>query len=216
MSSHPSSAFKSGANRAQGTVLGAIFGLAVTQWAPIRSPVLIVMVLTLWVFICDFNRGSPTYGEVAVSAALTAPIVVVGPVVGSSGAVVRISQVILGTVIYVALDNLIFPVRAKLLLRAQLVESVQHILRLCQDGLATFLVDSSTLRGNGGSLLDYDITQQDNTEKIRDGLQKEALYISLASDEPELWHKPFQRATYLKAHSIQMVSHHHPVGVSCL
>ena len=98
--------------------------------------------MTLWVFICAFNRGSATYGEVAVSAALTvrvdgcyngattmwachkthhpysrhtrqhqqAPIVVVGPVVGSSGALVRISQVILGTVIYVITDHLFFPV----------------------------------------------------------------------------------------------------------
>lgn len=35
---------------------------------------------------------------------------VVGPVVGSSGALVRISQVILGTVLYVVTDNLFFPV----------------------------------------------------------------------------------------------------------
>ncbi len=71
MSSHPSSAFKSGMNRVMGTVMGAIFGMAVTQWCPIHHPALIVLVLTLWVFICDFNRGSATYGEVAVSAALT-------------------------------------------------------------------------------------------------------------------------------------------------
>lgn len=31
MSSHPSSAFKSGVNRVMGTVMGAVFGLAVTQ-----------------------------------------------------------------------------------------------------------------------------------------------------------------------------------------
>jgi len=140
MSSHPSSAFKSGANRVQGTVLGAVMGMAVTTWAPIHNKALIVLVLTLWVFICAFNRGSPTYGEVAVSAALTAPIVVVGPVVGSSGAVVRISQVILGTVIYVAVDNLIFPTRAKLLLRTEMVDAVHKLLGLCKDGLATFRV----------------------------------------------------------------------------
>lgn len=104
MSSHPSSAFKSGMNRVMGTVMGAIFGLAVTQvgplvsfsycllirgrprlsprrhtntqqqWAPIHESSLIVLVLTLWVFICAFNRGSATYGEVAVSAALTVSV----------------------------------------------------------------------------------------------------------------------------------------------
>lgn len=41
------------------------------QWAPIHESSLIVLVLTLWVFICAFNRGSATYGEVAISAALT-------------------------------------------------------------------------------------------------------------------------------------------------
>eukprot|EP00624_Nannochloropsis_granulata_P003238 evm.model.NODE_2639_length_36550_cov_21.569138.10 len=349
MSSHPSSAFKSGANRVQGTVLGAVMGMAVTTWAPIHNKALIVLVLTLWVFICAFNRGSPTYGEVAVSAALTAPIVVVGPVIGSSGAVVRISQVILGTVIYVAVDNLIFPTRAKLLLRTEMCTAVQKLLGLCRDGLATFRVGvemgrgPSFLRGNydgissdsdsggtagggggGGSggagsgmgmngtstststtstssraAVTTAATKGGGTEKsavkntamegtgtegpaastiapgsastgeglglpssrstnpsplpspstcasrtptippiqvtnthtshtsarlaaavgaakkrvrrdsvaIRQALVKEALYISLASDEPELWHKPFQRDAYLKVHAIQLRMH---------
>jgi hypothetical protein len=46
-----------------------------SQWCPIHQPALIVLVLTLWVFICAFNRGSATYGEVAVSAALTVRVV---------------------------------------------------------------------------------------------------------------------------------------------
>lgn len=41
------------------------------QWYPIREGSVIVVVLTLWVFVCAFSRGSATYGEVAVSAALT-------------------------------------------------------------------------------------------------------------------------------------------------
>lgn len=255
MSSHPSSAFKSGMNRVMGTVMGAVFGLAVTQWLPIRQPGLIVLVLTLWVFVCAFNRGSATYGEVAVSAALTvrhgtaralsscscyrclptpyqhtthtpplthtlspsqAPIVVVGPVVGSSGAVVRISQVILGTVIYVVVDNLFFPVRAKLLLRAQLCESVRDVLHLCREGLAPFLrevserkegpadwlvgwtrlgwasyrvvADTALLPNrqpdpHAGSVVEADINELDAPEKIRSALQKEALFIALATGQ---------------------------------
>lgn len=71
MSSHPSSAFRSGANRIQGTVLGAVFGLGVTQWFLIHHPIGILVILTAWVFVCAFNKGSASYGEVAVSAALT-------------------------------------------------------------------------------------------------------------------------------------------------
>ncbi len=234
MSSHPSSAFKSGANRIQGTVLGAVMGLAVTTWAPIHDKAVIVLVLTLWVFVCAFNRGSPTYGEVAVSAALTAPIVVVGPVIGSSGAVVRISQVILGTVIYVAVDNLLFPTRAKLLLRTQLCQAVQDLLRLCADGLATFRATTANTRlattsnGENGSstyappdatavaipaadskaeAAAAEVRMQEGTEAIRQALLKEALYISLATDEPELWHKPFQREAYQKVLVIQLHMH---------
>lgn len=49
MSSHPSSAFKSGMNRVMGTVMGAIFGLAVTQVGP----------LVLTYMLVDFGPTPP-------------------------------------------------------------------------------------------------------------------------------------------------------------
>jgi hypothetical protein len=318
MSSHPSSAFKSGANRVQGTVLGAVMGMAVTTWAPVVNKVAIVFILTAWVFVCAFSRGSRTYGEAATSAGLTAPIIVIGPVVGSSGAVVRISQVILGTVIYVGVDNLIFPTRAKILLRSQLCESVEKLGKLCRDGMAIFQTEialgsrnndeqnenlgdtveqpnasparnkmvgtfddgggtgivteadeepqtsltfkndetpESTMlekvkrmalfpfvgwgRRKNGEKIDKtpkpvkmtethtfpptpavetsahlmavvqaaEARMRRNTVIIQQALSKEELYISYASDEPELWHKPFQRMAYLKVYAIQLRMH---------
>lgn len=76
-----------------------------------------------------------------------APIVVVGPVVGSSGALVRISQVILGTVLYVVTDNLFFPV-------------VRAVSRLCP--LTALPLSRDSLRGS-----DSDGFPTDNSKDIK-------------------------------------------------
>lgn len=106
--------------------------------------------------------------------------------------------------------------RAKLLLRAQLCESVRDFLHLCREGLATFLRevrsvgsssrqdvrvaarsihpphhDTHTTTTNtqprpqpgprAGSVVEADINELDVPEKIRSALQKEALFIVLAT-----------------------------------
>ena len=57
-------------------------------------------------------------------------------------------------------------------------------------------------------MVDADLREQDVPEKIRAALQKESLFLALATDEPELWHKPFQRQGYAKALGIQTVLVH--------
>ena len=52
MSPHPSSSFKAGFNRIQGTVFGAIYGMAVLEWMNVRSRVGILVALSIWVFLC--------------------------------------------------------------------------------------------------------------------------------------------------------------------
>lgn len=42
-------------------------------------------------------------------------------------------------VIYVVVDNLIYPSRAKLLLRRELVDGVKAMIKLSEDGLSVFL-----------------------------------------------------------------------------
>ena len=69
---------------------------------------------------------------------LQAPIIVVGPVVGVNGLVVRTIQVILGTMCYIVVDLLFFPVRAKLKLREEIIGSVTAFLKVWKEGLAVF------------------------------------------------------------------------------
>lgn len=40
-------------------------------------------------WLCRFNRHSHAYGETAMVAAVTAPVIVVGPILGGKGALVR-------------------------------------------------------------------------------------------------------------------------------
>jgi hypothetical protein len=76
--------------RVEGTAVGSIYGLAVLEWlGGVTRPVAVVAALTLWVFVCSFCGTSPTQGQAAVIAAMTAPVVLVGPVIGSLGAIAR-------------------------------------------------------------------------------------------------------------------------------
>ena len=52
MSPHPSSSFKSGFNRIQGTVLGSIYGMAILEWCRVKSRLGILISLSIWVFLC--------------------------------------------------------------------------------------------------------------------------------------------------------------------
>ena len=139
-SSHPGSSFKGGANRIQGTALGAMFGF-ITDWLNLNSPVAVVVSLTLWTFICCFNGASPDYGPIATVAAVTAAIILVGPyhVAIGQGALFRVQQTILGIVLYVAIDNLIFPARAKLQLRREVAACIDVFRNLWQETLDLFL-----------------------------------------------------------------------------
>jgi len=54
MSSFRASSFQSGFNRIQGTVLGAIYGMAVMEWLKIEKESHILICLTVWVLFCMY------------------------------------------------------------------------------------------------------------------------------------------------------------------
>jgi uncharacterized membrane protein YgaE (UPF0421/DUF939 family) len=56
MSSFVSSSFNSARARIQGTALGAVFGVLITTWIPIRDFIWKMAALSLWVFVCGFNK----------------------------------------------------------------------------------------------------------------------------------------------------------------
>ena len=191
MSSHPGSSFKQGYNRIQGTVLGGMFGIVILDWFQWNTKLAILLSLTAWVFLCSFNRMSSLYGEVAVVAAITAPVIMIGPIAGEEGAMIRIQQTILGSLIYVFIDNIFWPVRAKLDLRRELLTSLYHFRELWGLTFSIFLQKAPD-----------PVEAIANAQILHDTLTAsfalQGKYISLAVDEPELFHKPFHASAYQK------------------
>lgn len=146
LTSHPGSSFRSAWNRIQGTVLGGMAGIAALGWCGLTSPFAIVAFITVWTLFCCFSRRSSVYGEAAVTAALTAPVIMLGPVGGEQGVMLRVEQTVLGCLIYSLIDNLLYPVRAKLDLRRELVASLDAFRALWTSAFGVFFLG----RGVGG------------------------------------------------------------------
>lgn len=109
------------------------------EWLRFHSPIAITLSLTVWIFLCCFHRESLTHGGIAVVAAFTAPIIMVGPLRGVTGAVNRIEQTIAGVMLYFAIDNIFCPKRAKLQLREELATSIEVFSNLWKTTLDLYL-----------------------------------------------------------------------------
>lgn len=133
------SSFRSAYNRITGTVLGGMAGIAALEWCGLTSPLAIVAAITAWTLFCCFSRRSAVYGETAVVAALTCPIIMLGPINGEEGSMLRVEQTVLGCLIYSVIDNLLYPVRAKIDLRRELVASLDTFRQLLTSAFNVFL-----------------------------------------------------------------------------
>lgn len=139
ISSHPGSSFRSACSRVQGTVVGGVAGMGALKWLGAKSPPAQVAVIALWTFACAWHRSSALYGDAAIVAAFTLPIIMLGPILGEPGAMLRVEQTVLGAVIYAGVDNLCFPVRAKCDLRAELAAAFGTLKELWARSFSIFL-----------------------------------------------------------------------------
>ena len=88
------SSFRSGTSRVQGTVVGGMAGMAALKWLGATDPAAQVAVIALWTFACAWHRASSLYGDAAIVAALTLPIIMLGPILGETGALLRVEQTV--------------------------------------------------------------------------------------------------------------------------
>jgi len=139
MTSHPGSSFRSGCNRVQGTVIGGMVGMAALKWLGATSHAEQVAVIAAWTFACAWHRSSALYGDAAVVAAFTAPIIMLGPILGEAGALLRVEQTVFGTFLYAVIDNLFWPKRAKHDLRKELAAALETLQKLWTRSFNIFL-----------------------------------------------------------------------------
>jgi hypothetical protein len=109
------SSFLTGYQRLEGTVIGAIFAVLISQIFTCATHVcderLHVPALTIWVLVCAFFREGPQHGYAAVVAAFTPVVLLLSTKASLPSAWGRIFENFIGIAIYLIIDNVFFPKR---------------------------------------------------------------------------------------------------------
>lgn len=187
VSEDSSSAVVTGNLRLVGSVLGALYAWWVTKLivgnagTTAMDHSMALLSLLPWIFVCSFFRFSRSHGYAAVVSAFTAVVILLGTfntaTQGMTAPLGRIENTILGLIIYMVLDTLIWPIRAKRMLEVALTKSfgIMHSeVRLMEEAL-------------GGVLTAIDEESSFSpTRSISDGMQRKMGFSSAALESPHL------------------------------
>eukprot|EP00929_Paragymnodinium_shiwhaense_P022817 TRINITY_DN14460_c0_g1_i2.p1 TRINITY_DN14460_c0_g1~~TRINITY_DN14460_c0_g1_i2.p1 ORF type:complete len:970 (+),score=191.21 TRINITY_DN14460_c0_g1_i2:82-2991(+) len=213
------SSVSTGMHRITGTLFGGVFGLLaidiLDDWRPGY-----VISLVLWTVACALFRGSPTHGYLATVAAFSAPIMMIGAleielglasemhverIVGAEYLVLhRTKMIAIGAVIYMAVENLLWPSSAR-----DIVRSTQaSILDLLRTGLGEALQPfqdrchvghheaDSPLAASTVSAVPHESRLDDPTLAGLSAINRCKSLLHAADEEPLFWRKPFPRHEY--------------------
>jgi Fusaric acid resistance protein-like len=125
-----SSSFLTGYQRLEGTVVGAVYAFTMYQifgcdtnqcGSNVSTPVLL-----FWLALCSFFRDGPRHGYAAIVAGFTPIVLFLGNTPSTAaGAWERVELTFTGIGIYLLIDNLIFPNRTDVALRAGVLKSIE-------------------------------------------------------------------------------------------
>ncbi|XP_030537428.1 uncharacterized protein LOC115745933 [Rhodamnia argentea] len=179
--------FKVANVKAQGTVLGTVYGVLgcflFQRFLPVR-----VLSLVPWFVFCSFLRKSKMYGQAGgVSAAIGAVLILGRKKFGppSEFAIARIVETFIGLSCLIVVELLMQPTRGSSLAKRQLTD--------CFEALRECIVAVTTL----GVL---DNTKKSNLEETQKRVKMSVLdlgkCIEEAEVEPNFWFRPFHSACY--------------------
>ncbi|RYE83494.1 MAG: hypothetical protein EOO65_03865 [Methanosarcinales archaeon] len=124
------STYKASIVRLIGTLVGATFGYLAIRLTS-SDPIAVGILATLWCTIMQYPRLDPVYGAWGLVASFTAAIIMMGSggesATASSLALVRIEQTVLGIVIHVIAASIVFPVRARDVVRTRTLNTLQTL-----------------------------------------------------------------------------------------
>jgi hypothetical protein len=199
-----SSSFLIGFQRVEGTVIGAVVAFTLYQLLRCTPEAAgdntalcgffyTTPILSAWIALCAFFREDPRHGYAAIVAGFTPILLLLGPSLASPlNAWQRIETTIIGICVYLVIDNIFFPVRSDIILRENLVKSVD----------LTANIISAIL--NGVDDLKNQKVRCVSRESISDlsnllAIQKGQLF--LAAHEPQLqFTSPFPMVQFEKFH----------------
>ncbi|XP_031268225.1 uncharacterized protein LOC116126686 [Pistacia vera] len=176
--------FKVANVKAQGTVIGTVYGVLgcflFERFLPIRF-----LSLLPWFIFTGFLRRSRMYGQAGGISAVIGAVLILGrknfgpP---SEFAIARIVETFIGLSCSIMVDLLFQPTRASTLAKVQLSKSL---------GMLHDCVGSMSLQESQGNLLG-------NQKKLKLNVNALEKYIGEADVEPNFWFLPFHGACYSK------------------
>ncbi|KAJ4970667.1 hypothetical protein NE237_003766 [Protea cynaroides] len=207
--------FKVANLRAQGTVLGSIYGVfgcfLLQRFMTIRF-----LSLLPWIIFTSFLRHSKMYGQAGGMAAIIAALLILGRKnYGPSNefAFARIMESFIGLFCYILVEILLQPTRAATLAKIQLSQTIGTLYE-CSESI---------------SLNSIEKLKENKQEELRIQVSKLGKIIAEAEGEPNFWFLPFHGACYSKllgsltkmmellvlgAHAISLLRESHGLGVA--
>ncbi|CAK7331600.1 unnamed protein product [Dovyalis caffra] len=176
--------FKVANVKAQGTVLGTVYGVfccfVFERYLPIRF-----ISLLPWFVVSSFLRHSQMYGQAGgISAEIGAILVLGRKIFGppSDFAIARIVETFIGLSCSILVDLLLQPTRASSLTKVQLSKCF---------GTLSACIDSISLAANKNNLVE-------SQRRLKLDVSELAKFIGEAEVEPNFWFLPFHSACYCK------------------
>ncbi|KAL2650533.1 hypothetical protein R1flu_018661 [Riccia fluitans] len=186
-------AFRLASLRIQGTVVGAIFGyLVVSELYTYKY--LLPIILAVWVSLSDYIRYSKTHGYSGLVSSLTAAILMSSDYDGTdikAFAMDRIAMTFIGVACFVLIEPTIFPERAVVLVREELLISLKR-LRDCVAAIVAVYTTQGCVKCRTAAVNDMQKLEQE----LRTGLVAQSLLRDEAVLEPDLWFVPFPVGVY--------------------
>ncbi|KAL5992011.1 hypothetical protein ACLOJK_012924 [Asimina triloba] len=181
--------FKAANVRAQGTVLGSVYGI-LGCLIPEKNVELRFLAFLPWIIFTSFLRNSKMYGQAGGISATIAAILILGrrdygsP---SEFAIARIIETFIGLSCSIFIELLLQPVRASSLAKRQLSMSI-GALREC--------IRSMAINPHSGKLSTNEAELKELEKKLRENVVGLGKFIEEAESEPNFWFVPFPSACY--------------------
>lgn len=120
-----SSSFLMAYQRLEGTGCGVIFSMLLYRLLG-DSATVTIPAITIWVALCAFFRSGPRHGYAAVVAAFTPMVLLMSSSTSLERAYDRIQQTFIGIVIYITIENLVWPVKVADAIRARALSLLEE------------------------------------------------------------------------------------------
>ncbi|GFP98082.1 hypothetical protein PHJA_001952300 [Phtheirospermum japonicum] len=180
--------FKVANIKAQGTVLGTVYGVigcfVFEKYVKIRF-----ISLLPWFIFCSFLRQSKMYGQAGGVSAVIGAVLILGRKdfgTPSDFAIARIVETFIGLSCSIMVDILLQPTRASVLVKSQLSKTLRA-LREC--------VGSIKITGSSSGKL---VILEESLNKLKHNLNELGKLIEEADVEPDFWFLPFHSSCYGK------------------